>query len=158
MKLLELLNRLIRDLSGIALGFMTLLVLVQVFYRYVLNSPLSETQELSIYAMVYVVMLGCTIAVRNKTHIAVDLVGRMLPPRFAWGMRQFSYCIMLFFFGVLLTTGWKLTTRSMLQMSPSTGIPLGYVVFSIPLCAGISILYILEQMFRDRVRQTPRSN
>ncbi len=149
MKILEKINQLIRNLSALSLGFMTVLVIVQVFYRYVLNSPLSETQELSIYAMVYVVMLGCTIAVRNKTHIAVDLIGNLLPPRLGWVLRQLSYCVMLFFFYVLLTNGWKLTVRSMLQMSPSTGIPLGYVIFSIPLCAGISILYVLEHMLRD---------
>ena len=136
---------------------MTILIIIQVFYRYVLNSPLSETQELSIYAMVYVVMLGCTIAVRNKTHIAVDFIGNLLPPRLAWVMRQLSYCIMLFFFFVLLTNGWKLTVRSMMQMSPSTGIPLGYIMFSIPLCAGISILYILEHMLRDRAKKSPQS-
>ncbi len=157
MKLLEKLNQLIRNISAIALAFMTLLVIIQVFYRYVLNNPLSETQELSIYAMVYVVMLGCTIAVRNKTHIAVDFVGSFLPPRMAWMMRQVSYCCMLFFFFVLLTNGWKLTVRSMLQMSPSTGIPLGYIMFSIPLCAGISILYILEHMLRDRAKENLQS-
>ncbi len=157
MKLLEKLNQFIRNISAIALAFMTLLVIIQVFYRYVLNNPLSETQELSIYAMVYVVMLGCTIAVRNKTHIAVDFVGNLLPPRIAWIMRQVSYCFMLFFFFVMLTNGWKLTVRSMVQMSPSTGIPLGYIMFSIPLCAGISILYILEHMLRDRAKDHSQS-
>ncbi|WP_461210241.1 TRAP transporter small permease [Desulfocurvus sp. DL9XJH121] len=153
MKILERLNELIRNLSAIALGFMTVLVIVQVFFRYVLNHPLSETQELSIYAMVYVVMLGCTIAVRNKTHIAVDALGALLPARMAWAVRKLSYSVMLFFFVVLLINGWKLTLRSMMQMSPSTGIPLGYVVFSIPLCAAVSILYVVEHMLRDRAEE-----
>ncbi|MGE4297100.1 MAG: TRAP transporter small permease [Desulfovibrionaceae bacterium] len=149
MKILERLNELIRNLSALSLGFMTILVIVQVFYRYVLNDPLSATQELSIYAMIYVVMLGCTIAVRKKTHIAVDALVGLLPARPALAIRMTSYCVMLFFFVVLLKEGSTLTMRSMLQMSPSTGIPLGYVVFSIPLCSGISILYILEHMLRD---------
>ncbi|HMM38325.1 MAG TPA: TRAP transporter small permease [Desulfovibrio sp.] len=149
MKVLEKLNEFIRNLSAISLAFMTVLVVVQVFFRYVLNHPLSETQELSIYSMVYVVMLGCTIAVRNKTHIAVDALVGILPPRVACAVRQVSYCFMLFFFIVLLKEGWKLTLRSMLQMSPASGIPLGYVVFSIPLCSAISILYIFEHMMRD---------
>ncbi len=149
MNILEKLNEFIKNLSAIALGFMTVLVIVQVFFRYVLNHPLSETQELSIYAMVYVVMLGCTIAVRNKTHIAVDALVNLLPERVGWFVRKICFCVMLFFFAVLLKDGWSLTLRSMLQMSPSTGIPLGYVMFSIPLCAAISILYVLEHMLRD---------
>jgi TRAP-type C4-dicarboxylate transport system permease small subunit len=63
--------------------------------------------------------------------------------------RQVSYGIMLAFFGVLMVQGWKLTVRSMLQNSPSTGLPVGYVAFSIPLCAAISMLYIVEHMVRD---------
>lgn len=150
MKILEILNSLIKSLSGIALGLMTLLVILEVVYRYLLNSPLSFTQDSAIFAMVYVVMLGSTIAVRNRAHIAVDFVGNMLPARYAYALRLITYGIMLFFFFILLKNGWTLTMRSMMQISPSLGIPIGYVIFSIPLSAGISMLYILEHMIKDR--------
>lgn len=149
MKLLELLNKIIVNLSAIFLGTMTLLVLIQVFFRYVLNNPLSASQELSIYAMVYVVMLGCTIAVRNKTHIAVEIVADIVPSTLSKYLKCITYLIMISFFVVLLVQGWELTTRSMLQKSPSTGIPMGYVSLSIPLCALISILYLIEHLFNN---------
>lgn len=149
MKILDKINAMIVNVSAIFLGVMVLLVLVQVFYRYVLNDPLPESQELSIYAMVYVIMLGCTIAVKNKTHIAVELVQNLLPEKFAFFVRQITYFFMFSFFGILLVQGWKLTVRSMPQLSPSTGIPVGYILFSIPLCAFISILYIIKHAIDD---------
>lgn len=149
MKILHRLNTIIVNLSAIFLGGMVILVLLQVFYRYILNNPLPESQELSIYAMVYVVMLGSTIAIKNKTHIAVEFVRDLLPKKMNFFVNQVSYLIMLFFFTTLLVQGWKLTVRSMLQISPSTGIPVGYITFSIPLCAAISILYIIEHSIND---------
>ena len=48
-----------------------------------------------------------------------------------------------------MTEGWALTMRSMRQMSPTTGIPVGYIMGTIPVTAGISILYVLEQFYLD---------
>lgn len=67
MKLLNWLNKLIMAFSGLMLALMTVLVILQVFWRYVLKMPFPQSQELAIYAMVYVVMFGSTIAVYKKT-------------------------------------------------------------------------------------------
>ena len=144
--LLERLNEWIQTLSAILLSIMTILVLAQIFFRYILGNPLGETQELSIYAMVWVIMLGSTIAVRNKTHIAVNYFVELLPQKLANSVNMLCYLLTLIFFSILVKQGWALMLRAMLQQSPSTGLPVGYVVASIPFCAAISILYILEQM------------
>ena len=144
--LLGTLNNWIQNLSAILLVIMTILVITQIFFRYILGNPLGETQELSIYAMVWVIMLGSTIAVRNKTHIAVNYFVELLPLNLTNIVNKICYMLTLVFFVILTQQGWALMTRAMLQNSPSTGIPVGYVVASIPFCAAISILYILEQM------------
>ena len=56
---------------------------------------------------------------------------------------------MIVFFYLLLDYGWTLTQRSMLQMSPSTGIPVGYIVISIPFSAALSIIYIIKQVIEE---------
>ena len=139
-------NNAVQTLSAILLGTMTVLVLTQIFFRYVLGNPLGETQELSIYAMVWVIMLGSTIAVRNKTHIAVSYFVDKLPRTIGRWVNGLCYLLTLVFFAILVQQGWALMTRAMLQRSPCTGIPVGYVVAAIPICAAISILYILEHM------------
>ena len=145
------LNDWIQTLSAVLLGIMTILVLTQIFFRYILGNPLGETQELSIYAMVWVIMLGSTIAVRNRTHIAVNYFVDLLPRALTRLVERLCYILTLIFFAILVYQGWALMIRAMLQRSPSTGIPVGYVVASIPFCAAISIFYILEQMLaRDK--------
>lgn len=128
---------------------MTVLVLIGIVCRYCLSIPFPEGQELAIYAMVYVVMFGSTCAVYNKTHIAVTFLVEKFPLNVRLFVRLLSYAAMIIFFYLLLDYGWTLTQRSMMQMSPSTGIPVGYIVISIPISAAISIVYIIKQIYEE---------
>ena len=149
MKPLKILNQVVEAFTALVLAFMTILVLLQVVYRYILSIPFPESQELAVYAMVYVVTFGSTIAVYRKSHIAVNFVVDNCPPKIALIVRCIAYVSLLVFFYLLMTEGWGLTMRSMRQMSPTTGIPVGYIMGTIPVTAGISILYVLEQFYLD---------
>ena len=149
MKPLKLLNSAVEAFTALVLAFMTILVLLQVVYRYVLSIPFPESQELAVYAMVYIVTFGSTIAVYRKSHIAVNFVVDNCPPKLALIVRCIAYISLLVFFYLLVSGGWALTMRSMRQMSPTTGIPVGYIMGTIPVTAAISILYVLEQFYMD---------
>ena len=149
MKPLKLLNSAVEAFTALVLAFMTILVLLQVVYRYVLSIPFPESQELAVYAMVYIVTFGSTIAVYRKSHIAVNFVVDNCPPKLALIVRCIAYISLLVFFYLLVSEGWALPMRSMRQMSPTTGIPVGYIMGTIPVTAAISILYVLEQLYMD---------
>ena len=149
MKPLKLLNSAVEAFTALVLAFMKILVLLQVVYRYVLSIPFPESQELAVYAMVYIVTFGSTIAVYRKSHIAVNFVVDNCPPKLALIVRCIAYISLLVFFYLLVSEGWALTMRSMRQMSPTTGIPVGYIMGTIPVTAAISILYVLEQLYMD---------
>lgn len=149
MRYFDYLNKAVTFLTGLMLGVMTLLVLAQVFFRYVLEAPFPEGQELSVYAMVYVVMFGSTIAVYKKSHIAVTFVVEKFPPAFKFTLRLVAYATMIAFFGLLIWHGWFLMLRSMRQISPSTGIPVGYIVASLPISSAVSVLYILKLIWNE---------
>ena len=149
MKFLDKFNYFIAVCAALITMFMTALVLIGIVCRYCLSVPFPEGQELAIYAMVYVVMLGSTCAVYNKTHIAVTFLVEKFPLSLRLCVRIFSYAAMIVFFYLLLDYGWTLTQRSMLQMSPSTGIQVGYIVISIPFSAALSIIYIIKQVIEE---------
>jgi TRAP-type C4-dicarboxylate transport system permease small subunit len=53
-------------------------VSLQVFYRYVLNDPLTWSEELARFSFMWMVFLGLGLAERDDQHIAVDFfVGKM---------------------------------------------------------------------------------
>lgn len=140
------LNRIIGIVAGLALFAMMVLVLMQIFYRYCLEIPLPQSQELAIFAMIYVTMFGCAMAVRNKTHVAVNFLVDRYPPRTAEWLRLFAYLVTIVFFGLLCWEGITLALRSMAQKATATGIPNGYIVAAVPIGAALSILFLLQHL------------
>lgn len=49
-------------------------VTIQIFYRYILGSPLIWPFELSIFCFIYVIYFGAAMAARKGTHIVFDLI------------------------------------------------------------------------------------
>ena len=56
-------------------------VAVQVFSRYVLNTPIPKLFELSIYSFIWTIYLGAALAKRYNQHIRFDIFYRRLPAR-----------------------------------------------------------------------------
>ncbi|MFR3118365.1 MAG: TRAP transporter small permease [[Clostridium] symbiosum] len=61
------------------MAIVCLLLIVQVFFRYVLNSPLIWSEECARYMFVWTVMLGLGYNVRTKNNISVSLLTSRLP-------------------------------------------------------------------------------
>lgn len=65
----------IEDACAIAaLVLFTVLIVTSVVFRYLLNSPLSWTEEASLIAFAWLLFLGAAICARDNTHILIDLV------------------------------------------------------------------------------------
>ena len=57
-----------------------ILVLLQVFFRYVLNESLFWAEEAVRFSMVWSVLLGSALVARDRAHIRIDVIENMLPP------------------------------------------------------------------------------
>ncbi|WP_174734380.1 TRAP transporter small permease [Mesobacillus harenae] len=158
MKLLNQVNRWVHNLSGVLLGVMTSLVIAQVFFRYVLSKPLIGSEELARFAMVWLVMIGATVVLRNRSHIAVEFFVELCPKAVQKAARILTYLLILVFSWILLTEGIHLTESSMNHLAPATQIPNGYITLSIPIAGFISILYMLEAIVLEFKGKDPTSN
>lgn len=55
--------------------------LIQIFTRYVLNTPTAWTQELTLVLYIWVVFWTCSFILHERDHIAFELISGSLPPR-----------------------------------------------------------------------------
>ena len=60
---------------------MTITVIIQVFFRFVIQSPLRWTEELARYLMIWLVLMASAIAMRNRSHLQVDVLTSALPQK-----------------------------------------------------------------------------
>jgi TRAP-type C4-dicarboxylate transport system permease small subunit len=79
---IELTQRLVRRVLGLALLAVVALNLANAAGRSVLSLSLTGSDEAMVYVMIWVVMAGAAVSLATRSHIAVDLVpGRAGPAR-----------------------------------------------------------------------------
>ncbi|MDP2932493.1 MAG: TRAP transporter small permease [Chloroflexota bacterium] len=67
--------------SGWLVPLMMLLVLVEVFMRYVMHEPLMLSDEFSAYMLVAISFLGLAYAQKEKKHVRIEAIVSRLPVR-----------------------------------------------------------------------------
>jgi len=133
--------------GAIAFFFIVLIVAaaLQVVSRFVFNSPISWTDEVCIFSMVWMGMIGAAYAVRTGSHIKVDLLPNSIGPQAARMLYRVLLLFVLLFAFVMLRYGSALVAGNMRQISAALKVPMGYIYLCFPL-SGILMLYytILE--------------
>lgn len=88
------------------------IVLLQVFMRYVLGSPLVWSEELARYLFVWVAFLGWVFATRSGTHIKISAVFDLLPVKVRGTVNAFNNLLVFVFNGVLAWLGSSMVEKS----------------------------------------------
>lgn len=133
-------------LVAAAMAVMFLVVVAQVFYRYVLNAPLIWAEEGARYLLVLTTFVGAPVAMRRGAHIAVTLIVELLPPgarRAVETAAQVASCVV---YGVLIRYGFALASQNFDQLSPALHLPLGAVYLMIPLAGLVLALQAIQRI------------
>ena len=77
--LLKNIDRILDFLVVIAFLGMSLVLALQIFYRYVLNDPLVWVMPFSLFLFIWAIWLGGAAGVRDQSQIKVELAERYLP-------------------------------------------------------------------------------
>ena len=139
------------EIAGLLMVGITVVLMLQVITRYVLNDPLAWTEEVSRHMFVWMVFFGASGAIRDRTHIAVDLVSAKLPPRTRLAVKLGSNILVLFFLFNLLYWGTRSVGRMWGLSTATLQIPVGLVYTVFPVTATLMIVRTLIQMRQDVV-------
>ena len=120
-----------RSVTVIAMAAMVAVILLQVFYRYVLNNALAWPDEAARFFMLWMTGLIAPLAYRRGGFVAIDLLGRSLPRPAGAFLNLFLLGISLAVLIVAIQLGHKHTMSGCLFKSSSLWIPFT-VQFAIP--------------------------
>lgn len=109
---------------------MTLVVVSQVFCRYILNSSLFWSEELARYLLVWLTFLGTTVAYWRGLHPGVDLIYSRLGSKARLLNRLAIHLLCLFFFAIIIRYGVEFAYFVRMQTTPALALP-KWIIFSI---------------------------
>ena len=143
-------NRLLAGVIVVALMFsiavLILPVTLQIFSRY---TPLIPsyiwTEELARFCLVYAVMLGAMLGVREGAHFVVDVFPR-LTPRAEAKLELVAGSFILLFAFVFLWWGWEFTEFAFYRISELAELPLWLIHMAWPISGAVWMLFQAERM------------
>ena len=71
-KIIDLIFAVVKYFIAMLFGWLVILVFLQVFNRFLLNSALAWSEEIANYTMMWIALLGASMLMRNRGHMAVN--------------------------------------------------------------------------------------
>ncbi|AOT72030.1 TRAP transporter small permease [Geosporobacter ferrireducens] len=145
----KILNR-IEDfviISGLAL--IAIILLLQVFMRYIFNYPFIWSEELARYTFVWVSFIGMGYGIRQNCHIRMEIVQNKLPKKMKDILNIFMNIIACGAFMYLIPSGIELTIQQQAVVSSAMAIPMGYVFIAVPVGFSIGCLRMILMIIND---------
>lgn len=157
----DLLFKLMELLVVLCLLAMVIMVFGNVIMRYVFNSGIQISEEMSRYCFIWLTYLGAMVAMKEGGHLGVDTLVNALPLGGKKVCVFLSECLMLFCNGLFLLGTWKMHELQVTNVSPVVGISMiwiygsGYVVSVVMGAFNMHKLYLLltGQLREDQMVQ-----
>jgi TRAP-type C4-dicarboxylate transport system permease small subunit len=130
------------------MAVMSVVILVQVFLRYVVKASLPWSEELARYLMVWIGMLGASLALQEGRHIEVTLLLDRVPRLARKALTTIALLAVLAFLGLVLHQGLLLTGNIWAQRSPAMNLPMVIPYAAVPLGAVLMMIQVLLALCR----------
>lgn len=139
------LMKVVQWFMALALAAMVVLLFANVVGRYLFQTGIAISDEISRLCFVWLIFLGAIVAVRERAHIGIDMVVRMMP---VWGKRAslvaanalILYALVIFAYG-----SWQQTLVGLRTVSPLSGLPVAvFAAAGLVSAVGMGLLYAVD--------------
>jgi TRAP-type C4-dicarboxylate transport system permease small subunit len=138
--------------KGLLLLFMagiSVVIIVQVFFRYVLGSSISWSEELARYLMIWMAMVGASVAIRQGAHVGVTLLVERLGSKIRPWILLLGRAVIVVFLLVMIREGVTLGTFFASQKSPAMEISMLWAYSGFIIAGIFMIVHLLHLVVGD---------
>ncbi len=138
---------LFNTLIVVFLAVMLVLVFGNVVLRYVFNSGITISEEVSRILFVWLTFLGAVVAMKEHAHLGIDSLTKRLPLLGKKICVVVTSLLVLGVCGLVLIGSWKQTVINMGTAFPATGMPVA-VQYATGIVASIGIgIYLIRNIY-----------
>lgn len=146
-KLCDILYKITGVIDVILISIIILMTFLQVITRYIINVSIPWAQELVVFSMVWMILLGCSMGIKKQELARLTLLIDKLPPKGQEVMRIVNNSIIIVFLVVVFHANHTVILNAMNRLSGMMRIPMGYVNLSLSVASVLIILYGLVDIY-----------
>ena len=151
----RLLTALSLHLACLLLVVISCLGLWQVIARFVLSQPSVWTEEVMRRLLIWCVMLGVVVAIRQGSLISVDLMLRRARGNWRRAVRAIVACTTLGFLGTIAWFGISLAWRVRFQTFASIDLSIAWAYAAVPTGAALGMLATIANWLDEPIKEDP---
>ncbi len=153
---LEALNRTLVSLETYLVGGLvvavSVVVLLQVLMRYLFTYPNPWSEEVSRFGLIWMSLLGASLAVEHRAHFGFDQLTRGLAPRAKGAVQAFANSVVLMFSLLLIASGIALMHLTLGERSSALNLPVALVYAAAPVSGVLMVVHMLAGSARPGAR------
>jgi len=135
-----------------ATGAMTVIVILGVLFRYVLLSPLSWSEEVARYLMIWAASLAISVGIMRREHLGITFLISRIPPSAQKWVAVLVNLAVLWFLWILTKFGYYMALEGQAQLSPVLAkyrITMMWSLSAIPVAGALAIIQTVLQILVD---------
>jgi TRAP-type C4-dicarboxylate transport system permease small subunit len=144
-----LIVKILEKLVIFLLAAIVLVVTLQVFSRFILQSPSSITEELARFLLIWIGLFGGAYGYHSTAHLGLDILTNKLQQTSQYLVGIVAHLlIMIFAVVVMITGGVSLVSLTFdpVQISAALEIKMGYVYSAVPIAGGLIVFISLMKI------------
>lgn len=138
-----------RNTAGMLLIAMTVIVLVQIVFRYLLNDSLIWTEEVSKTMMVWGAFLVAPWAYRNSANVSIQMFADELPETLRRALHLLLNLLVVWIIVVFWSESFGMVDRGFAIRAASLPVQVGWFFIVVPVAFGAMLLVGVELIIRD---------
>lgn len=149
------LEKLEKGLAAVELAVMTVIFLgifvvlvLQVVFRYCLNTPLGWSEEFARYSFTWICMIGVGYLVMKDTHIRMELIYNRFPPALRRVVSLVIYGVVLAAFLYLLPPSIRQMIKRGATKSSAMRLPMSVLYGAFPVCCILTSIHVVMRILR----------
>ena len=151
--------KLLSYLIGFILAAISTILFVSVISRYFFNNPLTWSEDILNILMIWMVLLGAALGLREGTHVAIDLIIEKFPGLVRKIIDVIIILIIGFVAWIIFKYGWAFAMKGMRRIVPSIDwLKFGYVYLALPTGYGLILLVTVEKLLEAVIQLSSKGD
>ena len=150
--LLARLDRVARWTIIVTTAAMIIVVSVQVFLRYIFNTSIDWSDEISRLLFVWCMFLAIPLGIREGAHVGVELLVSHFPPALRRQIARAMSGVGIVLMGIVFYQTVVIAYETWDELLPTVNLSTNWFLVPLALCAAHSILHLIQLLWRDAVR------